>query len=71
MPAMLWIQCACGHQATRAIPSFEGMTRDRVLPAAKCGRCGQRGAVDMRIFWDTADPEAATDGGSTKRSPVQ
>lgn len=47
----LWILCACGHEATLRWPLDRTTLRKDILPHARCARCRQKNAVDMRVFW--------------------
>lgn len=44
------IYCRCGHHGMTPAPE-KFQHRDEVLRLARCSRCGQQGAVDMRILW--------------------
>ncbi len=45
-----WIRCSCGHQEVTpaAVPL---LSREELLPRARCSVCGVKGAADMRILW--------------------
>lgn len=47
-----WILCRCGHQDLTPVPGGKPRLRAEVLPMARCSRCGQQAAEDMRILWD-------------------
>lgn len=46
-----WILCRCGHQDMTPVKGRLRLRGD-VLRLARCSRCGQQAAEDMRILWD-------------------
>ncbi len=47
-----WILCRCGHQDLTPVPDGKPRLRAEVLRMARCSRCGQQAAEDMRVLWD-------------------
>ncbi len=51
MPGVMYLICACGHEGVVA-PDMSGQ-RLKTLRRARCTACGRKGAVDLKLVWQT------------------